>query len=493
MLAPQPIRICCAFLLVCRFVVSPTTSVNIALLAQLRLKVSHGETAADGAGLQDHTAPLSVQPGSNTSSVTSADSTKVPLSYAVEVYDTCGAKEVAWHANYQLLTSVQSHSNGCASIPNLHLAPGRYLLVLQLQQEGSSQWVDPDTGSTAPVPEWQLRLLPSADDKACSIVQDDAWERHFAATKEAWQQQAMAAAAGAAVPAGVGRPGSSTAKAAVAAAKDRAKVAQAAFERHLAAAAAAPAAADHGSAQGGNAAAAASSARSAAAAVNMSSSGSSQQPSAVAAAVHAPSSMAGGRKAVSTAAKGRPAGAQTGTTPAGVSVPAAGGQGVSFLALDASAVPGVADSSGCQAAPTPLWPGAVPAAPRPAKQPSEVVIRQVKSNSTDVLQLSPADQVKVVAAPGESSASATSLASAAMGIGSGSPAGSLDKLLSRRSRPTMTPNPKVLSQADLTARLGQLQVVAASKSDQATEAANIRSRLQAAAAQQVEQQVGLWQ
>lgn len=101
-----------------------------------------------------------------------------------------------------------------------------------------------------------------------------------------------------------------------------------------------------------------------------------------------------------------------------------------------------------------LWPGALPAAAAPVKQPTEVVIRQVKSTAADVLQLSPADQLKLV------------------GLADSCPSAAGE----------------VLTPAAINARLQQLQAAAASKAGVVASTAHSRGELQAAAARLAEQQ-----
>jgi hypothetical protein len=103
-----------------------------------------------------------------------------------------------------------------------------------------------------------------------------------------------------------------------------------------------------------------------------------------------------------------------------------------------------------------LWPGALPAAAAPVKQPTEVVIRQVKSTAANVLQLSPADQLKLV------------------GLADSGPSAAGE----------------VLTPAAINARLQQLQAAAASKTGVVASTAHSRGELQAAAARLAEQQVG---
>lgn len=279
----------------CRFVISPTTAVNLAVLAQLRLTAACLEAAGGSASAQEPPQFPSLQLSGSPVSGASSSSTDCSLKFAVQVFDTAGAKEVAWHASYQLLASVQSQGSGRVSMPNLHLAPGKYLVVLQLLQDGSRQWVDPATGSTSPLPEWQLLVMPGADDKACPIVQDDAWERHFEASRDAWQQQAIAAATAAAAAAGANRPGSSNStRAALAAAKERAKTAQAALERHMASVAAAAASAEQ---QVGVAGAAAASSAAAVPSARVSTSGAASATTTQQAAVPVHAATSGGAAA----------------------------------------------------------------------------------------------------------------------------------------------------------------------------------------------------
>lgn len=112
-----------------------------------------------------------------------------------------------------------------------------------------------------------------------------------------------------------------------------------------------------------------------------------------------------------------------------------------------------------------MWPGALPAVAAPVKQPTEVVIRQVKGTAADVLQLSPADQLRLVGQAGSGPA-------AAVGDGCLAAAG------------------RVLTPAAISARLQQLQATAASKAGVVASTAHSRGQLQAAAARLAEQQVG---
>lgn len=486
-----------------RFVVTPTAAVNLAALARLRLTAATVEAPVGDAPTQGGTVPPPLQlwqssvADSSSSGSTASSSTdkaghgKCGLSFALQLFDTAGAKEVAWHGKYQLLASVQSGADGCVSIPNLHLGPGKYLVVLQLLTEGSRQWVDPTTGSTSPLPEWQLQLVPGADDKVCPITEDDSYERHFEATMDAWQQQAVAAVTAAATAAasavGPGRPVSSNAsRVALAAAKERAKTAQAALERHLAAATAAaaePAASALSTAASGVPATAPSTARSALAAPSSTPNSTSAQQAPAAAHGAGNAVSAAARKvaaaAVASAAKGK-AGAHH--------APAAGRPSTPMCAAAAGGTAGAAapmgdvdDSSSSsssgyqQAKPEHVWPGALPAAAAPAKQPTEVMIRQVKNAAADVLQLSPADQLRLVKQqqqPQAGSASPSSdFVSASRGLALGG-------------------GMAVLTPAAMAVRLEQLQAAAASKADVVAKAASSRGQLQAAAAQRAEQQVG---
>lgn len=112
-----------------------------------------------------------------------------------------------------------------------------------------------------------------------------------------------------------------------------------------------------------------------------------------------------------------------------------------------------------------MWPGALPAAAAPVKQPTEAVIRQVKGTAADVLQLSPADQLRLVGHAGSGPAAT---------VGDGCPAAA----------------GAVLTPAAISARLQQLQAAAASKAGVVASTAHSMGQLQAAAAQLAEQQVG---
>lgn len=393
-----------------------------------------------------------------------------------------------WHGSYPQITSVCSHTSGCATIPNLHLNPGRYLLVLQLQRggqggsssSGSRQWVDPDSGSTSPLPEWQVQVIPGADDKLCPIVQDDAYQRHFEATKEAWQQQAVAAATAGAAAAGATRPGSSGIKAGVAAAKDRAKTAQAALERHLAAAAAS---AEQGAAGGG------ANSSSAATSGGQQLTG-TQQPTAgqsgAAAGVRKPAVTA------AAAAKGKPL-ATAAQTPGSAAVPPPAAAG------DAATASAAADSSSAASAShlqeRQLWPGAMPAASAAAKQPAEAVIRQVKGAGVEVLQLSPADQVLLVGAglrslqPVASAAADDAMHSDQAGLAGSGTRSSSGQVVEASTAAAAAHPVKVLTPDALTERLQQLQVAAGSKAEAVAQAASSRGQLQAAVSQRAQQQV----
>lgn len=100
-------------------------------------------------------------------SSTSSRGARLPLAYSLQVFDTGGAKEVIWGSSYKLVaeTTATAGSNGRALLPSLLLQPGKYLLVLQLQTDACQQWVDVLSGVTDPAPNWQLLLLPSADEK----------------------------------------------------------------------------------------------------------------------------------------------------------------------------------------------------------------------------------------------------------------------------------------------------------------------------------------
>jgi hypothetical protein len=374
-----------------RFVISPATAVNMAALAQIQLPASQAPEPAEPHKVA---AGAMVSAVSTSSSTSSSQRSNLPLRFSLQVFDMAGAKEVVWGTSYPLLASEESHADGRVLLPNLSLPPGRHLIVLQLQQQDSQQWVNPQTGDTSPPPDWQLQLIPSADDKACPIMPDDARERHCAATMEAWQQEAAAAAAAA----GTGK----TAVVAAAAAKDRPRLTQAALERHLAEAAAAAAAAAEassrpGTAEGSGCAAAPRSAK--APAVAVSSSHSNQQAAgAVGTTVPMPPSAARRPPATTlmpllvagaTAADSTRSGAST--ADAGVIVAAAGQ--------------------------LQQWPGTTPAAAT-TKQPTEVVPRQLKG-TPDVLQLSPADKVKWIKAVADGQQTASRAADAAADAGDG--------------------------------------------------------------------------
>eukprot|EP00775_Hariotina_reticulata_P013032 gene13032-13161_t len=201
--------------MVARHVLCPTTPVQLALLSQLWCPADVGQPVAAALG------------------------TRCPLSYTLQLFDTAGAKEVTWGATYELLAEAAGGADGRAFLPGVFLAPGRYVVVMQLLPDASRQWVDPVSGSTQPAPHWELMCLPSADEKICPISPDDAYERHFRATAEAWQQQTATGSSHQQAAPG-SRPGTGSSHANVtnskpaAAAKDRPKLAQAALERYTA-------------------------------------------------------------------------------------------------------------------------------------------------------------------------------------------------------------------------------------------------------------------
>ncbi|KAF8071222.1 GLTP1 [Scenedesmus sp. PABB004] len=214
---------------VARFVLAPTAPVQLAVLAQL--------TPPQPGGGGDCGPPSPGGGGAGGGSCSDAAATvalgALPPAFSLQLWDTCGAKEVVWGASgYRLAAEAAGGAHGRAALPSVQLAPGRYIVALQLRAEAGRQWVDPCTGATEPPPGWQLTLLPSADDKVCPITRDDAWERHFRATAEAWQAAAAHGPSGRPGSSGVG--GAAGARAA-AAARDRPRLAQAALERHAAA------------------------------------------------------------------------------------------------------------------------------------------------------------------------------------------------------------------------------------------------------------------
>jgi hypothetical protein len=389
-------------LVLARCVISPSSSVSLAAAAQLKLPAV--------AAAADSTPALgSTTPGSCGVSTGSEQRAKAPLSCQLQVFDTAGAKEVVWGAPYQQLVKVTSQQDGWLLLPHLSLPPGRYLLVLQLAPQHSRQWVNPASGETAVPPSWQLQLMPSADDKACPISQDDAWERHFLATQDAWTQQAAAAAAQGA---GSTRPGSSGKGAgaagaagagAAAAAKDRQKQAQAALERHLAAAAEAPT----------HSAAVSQPAHCTAGASTAAAPAGKTTTAAHQAAVHG--AGAARKQAAAPATPGR-----SGNSAGKAAAALAGGGGGGSESADPGTSATAASRDAASAATTPaslhhgrdpqlaqLWPGAIAAAPS-AKQPQEAVLCPAAKGAADALSLSPADQLRhIKAGPPAGDVSAT--------------------------------------------------------------------------------------
>jgi hypothetical protein len=166
----------------CRYVISPTSAVQLAVLSQLRLPGSDSSAAhAAAAGIAAAATSLA-QPGDSSSSkgtgtastgnsstlsrsTINGSTSKVPFAYSLQLFDTAGAKEVTWGAVYRLVAEAAGGDDGRALLPSVQLQPGKYLVVLQLQPAGCQQWVDPVTGATEPAPSWQVSLLPSADEK----------------------------------------------------------------------------------------------------------------------------------------------------------------------------------------------------------------------------------------------------------------------------------------------------------------------------------------
>lgn len=140
---------------ICRFVISPSSSVHLTMLSSLC-------TTREPT---DNTSPL--QTASTDTSPSSSRQHQTPLAYSLQLFDTAGAKEVTWGAEYKLVAEVVSAAggDGRALLPSVQLQPGRYLVVLQLQPELGQQWVDSVTGATEPVPHWQVLLMPSLDEK----------------------------------------------------------------------------------------------------------------------------------------------------------------------------------------------------------------------------------------------------------------------------------------------------------------------------------------
>jgi hypothetical protein len=129
------------YLLCHRHVICPAAPVQVALLSQLWIPadacLAHQATACS----------------------------RCPLSYTLQLFDTAGAKEVAWGTTYELLAEAVGGRDGRATLPGVLLSPGRYVVVIQLLPEDSRQWVDRVSGSTQPAPHWELLCLPSADEK----------------------------------------------------------------------------------------------------------------------------------------------------------------------------------------------------------------------------------------------------------------------------------------------------------------------------------------
>lgn len=163
----------------CRYVLSPTAAVQMAVLSQLRglggdssaahaAAAAAGTTAAAQPGETGTSKGLSAATTGSNSSLsrgTASSATKVPFAYSLQLFDTAGAKEVTWGAAYKLVAEAAGGTDGRALLPAVQLQPGKYLVALQLQPGACQQWVDPVTGATEPAPGWQLALLPSADEK----------------------------------------------------------------------------------------------------------------------------------------------------------------------------------------------------------------------------------------------------------------------------------------------------------------------------------------
>ncbi|WIA12128.1 hypothetical protein OEZ85_012201 [Tetradesmus obliquus] len=174
-----------------------SSTAHAAAAAAAAAAVAAGTTAAAQPGETGTSkGPSAATTGSNNSlsKGSSSGATKVPFAYSLQLFDTAGAKEVTWGAAYKLVAEAAGGSDGRALLPAVQLQPGKYLVVLQLQPGVCQQWVDPVTGATEPAPSWQLSLLPSADEKACPIVKDDAYERHFKGSQQ--QLQAVGALQG---------------------------------------------------------------------------------------------------------------------------------------------------------------------------------------------------------------------------------------------------------------------------------------------------------
>lgn len=168
---------CCAFC-VRRYVISPTVPVQLALLSQLSLPARENWSAATAADVPPAVPTSTQKPnsaGSNTVSSFSNHPTpspsRFPLAYSLQLFDAGKDTVVSWGASYKLVAEALCGSNGRAILPSVQLQPSRYLVVLQLQPGATcQQWVDPLTGNTELAPNWQLLLLPSADDKVGQLL-----------------------------------------------------------------------------------------------------------------------------------------------------------------------------------------------------------------------------------------------------------------------------------------------------------------------------------
>lgn len=148
----------------------------------------------------------------NTVQVALVASTEPPLPFRLSVHQARTGAEVVWGTEYPVRAST-STLQGSAVIPNTVLAPGKYLVHMELNpDECPGGWqLDPLTGEISsdgqPVPagsgngslgdaqtdlsqtiKWKLVYMTSTDDKMCPITEDQSQQKYYKGLQDTWGQ-----------------------------------------------------------------------------------------------------------------------------------------------------------------------------------------------------------------------------------------------------------------------------------------------------------------